>query len=86
MPVLFVVPDRRRQEALARWALAEARRLGADPTIFLVTTRGALSERTVLASPIWQVAGGPPALALLARGAAPAAAAGTRAVRPQVLL
>jgi hypothetical protein len=54
--ILWVVPSRRRQEAIVAWALEQADALSADPSIFWITTREAINERTVLA-PIWQVAG-----------------------------
>lgn len=63
--VLFVVPDRHRQQVLAKWALQEAEALRADPTIFLIAIREGVSEHTLLHAPIWQVVGGPPRQALL---------------------
>lgn len=73
-PVLFVVPDAQRQAAIARWASEEAARLNADPTLFWLTIAEHITEHQVLSAPIWQVAGGPPALALdaLATPAPPA--------------
>ncbi len=64
-PVLFVVPDQKRQATIARWVLAEAKALAADPTIFLLSTKERINERTILLEPIWQVVGGPPAQALI---------------------
>jgi hypothetical protein len=66
-PVLFVVPDEKRAARIAEWVLLEARALHADPTIFLITTRDQVTEQTILCDPIWRVAGGPPAQALLPR-------------------
>lgn len=60
-PILFVVPDQRRQAQIASWAIDEAQRLSADPTIFWLTTRESITEQTVLAQPICQVVGGPSA-------------------------
>lgn len=64
-PVLFVVPDLTRQAAIIRWAQEEAQKLGADPTIFWLTTTDRIRPETILAAPIWEVAGGPTAHALL---------------------
>jgi hypothetical protein len=63
-PVLYVVPDGRRRQTIASWALAEAEALGADPTIFLIALKDTITEQAVLTSPIWQVVGGPSAQAL----------------------
>ena len=65
LPVLFVVPDARRQAAIESWTRTEAERLGADPTLIWLTTSAQVTETTVLERPIWQVVGGP-ALALTA--------------------
>lgn len=68
-PVLFVVPSLARQGAIVDWALAEATKLpGADPTLFWITTSKAISENTILVGPIWQIAGGPQAMALIPPG------------------
>lgn len=56
-PVLFVVPNESRRSAIVQWALEEAQDLGADPTIFWITTKNAVTETTALSSPIWQVVG-----------------------------
>jgi hypothetical protein len=66
-PILFVVPDEKRAARISEWVLLEARALQADPTIFLITTRDKVQERTILCDPIWRVVGGPPAQALLPR-------------------
>ncbi len=79
-PVLFVVPDAARQAAIVRWACEEAARISADPTLFWTTTTAQVTEHTVLAAPIWQIAGGPPALALDAVAASGSAA---RTLRPR---
>lgn len=63
-PVLFVVPNDARQSAITHWAETEARDLKADPTIFWIATKAVITEETVLSAPIWQVVGGPEALAL----------------------
>jgi hypothetical protein len=59
VPVLWVVPDSRRQAALVRWCLEEAATCSADPTIFWVSQQARVSEASILDDPIWQVAGGP---------------------------
>lgn len=64
-PILFVTTTSQRQATLAEWASQAARALGADPTVFLFTTMERVSEATVFAAPIWRVAGGPTAQALL---------------------
>jgi hypothetical protein len=66
LPVLFIVPDARRQVMIRSWTLAEAGRIGADPTRIWLTTSAQMTEAAVLAQPIWQVVGGPVALALTA--------------------
>lgn len=63
-PVLWVVPDAARQAQLARWAREEAEARRADPSVFWLTSKARVSAETVLAAPIWQVVGGPPAVAL----------------------
>lgn len=57
-PVLWVVPDQARRDAITSWALAEAGRLALDPTLFWITTKDQVNETTIL-EPIWQVVGGP---------------------------
>ncbi len=59
-PVLWVVPDISRQQALTQWAAQEARLLSADtdPTIFWSTPREHIHDTTILDT-IWQVVGGP---------------------------
>jgi hypothetical protein len=63
-PVLIVVPGPERQRAIVQWAQGAAAAYQGDATIFLVTTQAQISSATVLAQPIWQVAGGPSAWAL----------------------
>lgn len=63
-PVLFIVPNRARQDNITRWALREAQDLRVDPTIFWITTKDVLTPETVLSAPIWQVVGGPTSLAV----------------------
>ncbi len=63
-PILFVVPQRLRQAAIVTWAIEEAAALAADPTIVWVTTQERISPSSILWQPIWQVTGGPGALAL----------------------
>jgi hypothetical protein len=62
--VLWVTAGAERAMAIAKLAVEEATRLNADPTIFWVTLQSSISERGMLSEPIWQVAGGPTALAL----------------------
>lgn len=64
IPVLFVALSKDRQTAIARFALEEARGLDADPTIFWLTSKDDLDEKSVFSAPIWQVVGGPAGLAL----------------------
>lgn len=66
LPVLFILPDERRQAAIRSWTLTEAARIGADPTLIWLTIADQVTETTVLERPIWQVAGGPATLALTA--------------------
>lgn len=70
-PVLIVAPDRGRLVALTAWAVEEARTPRTDPTVFWLSTARQLTPETVIAAPIWQVAGGPDAVSLegLAAGA-----------------
>lgn len=63
-PILVVTTTPQRQIAIVTWVTAQAKKLGADPTVFWITTASRLNEATVLAAPIWQVAGGPTAIAL----------------------
>jgi Replication-relaxation len=55
-PVLFVVPDAKRQYAIAQVALEEAQRLKTNPTTVWITTQKSITPETVLAVP-WQVVG-----------------------------
>lgn len=57
-PVLWVVPDQRRLEAISSWALDEAGKLALDPTLFWISTKDQVNETTIL-EPIWQVVAGP---------------------------
>lgn len=57
-PVLWVVPDQRRLDALNEWARHEAAAVAADPTIFWLTTQEHISQGRIL-GPIWQIVGGP---------------------------
>lgn len=66
-PVLWVAPDTRRLEAIASWALKLASELGADPSIFWVTTKNLVTPQTILTS-IWRVVGGPEKHSLLPEG------------------
>jgi hypothetical protein len=63
-PILWVVPDQRRLEAIANWALKLSEGLQTDPSIFWITTRAEISSQAVL-SPIWRIVGGPAAHALI---------------------
>jgi hypothetical protein len=55
-PVLFVVPDAKRQHAIAQVALDEAAQLKANPTTIWITQKAQLTPETVLAAP-WVVVG-----------------------------
>jgi hypothetical protein len=57
--VLFVVPDAKRQEAIAQVALEEARLLKANPTIVWITQQASITPETVLSAP-WTVVGAKP--------------------------
>lgn len=63
-PILWVVPDARRAEAIATWALRLAARLQKDPSIFWVALKSQITPATVLGA-IWRVVGGPEAHALI---------------------
>lgn len=63
-PVLFIVPSQSRQSAIARWALEEAKDRNLDPTIFWLTAKSAIHPETALSAPIWQIVGGPNAVAI----------------------
>lgn len=64
-PVLWVVPNRRRADKLARWIAEEAAACGRSPALFAVTTVDQIDERRALTHPIWQVVGMPDPLCLL---------------------
>ncbi len=81
-PILFVVPDARRQAAIAAWALAAAEALSADPTIFWLVTSARVSQDTVLTARIWQVVGVPAAQAFVP---APLSQAASRPPAPEPL-
>jgi hypothetical protein len=55
-PVLFVVPDSKRQNAIAQVALEEARLLKANPTMIWITTKEWITPETALSAP-WVVVG-----------------------------
>jgi len=55
-PVLFVVPDASRQNAIAQVAEDEARLLKANPTLIWLTTQARITPDTALSAP-WLVAG-----------------------------
>jgi hypothetical protein len=55
-PVLFVVPDTKRQTAIAQVAFEEARRLKANPTTIWITTQKSITPETALAAP-WLAVG-----------------------------
>jgi Replication-relaxation len=55
-PVLFVVPDASRQNAIAQVALEEARLVKANPTMIWITTQESITPETVLAAP-WLAVG-----------------------------
>jgi Replication-relaxation len=64
VPVLWAASSAERALLLVTLAAEEAKKLGADPTIFWVTTQASVNEQTVLAGRIWQVVGGPQAMTL----------------------
>ena len=64
VPVLFVTTDQGRCDALARYAQEETERLKADPTVFWLTTKDRISEKTILDQPIWRIVGGPASTSL----------------------
>lgn len=69
-PILWVVPDRKRQADLVAWARAQAERLaGADPTIFWIAVFDAITPDSILSQPIWRVPGVAEPLALLGKRA-----------------
>jgi hypothetical protein len=51
-PVLFVVPDSKRQHAIAQVAREEAAQLKANPTTIWITTKTHMTPETVLAAPL----------------------------------
>jgi len=55
-PVLFVVPDSNRQNAIAQVALEEARLLKANPTMIWISTKDWITPETVLSAQ-WVVVG-----------------------------
>jgi hypothetical protein len=55
-PVLFVVPDAKRQTAIAQLTVEEARLLKANPTMIWITTQESITPETVLAAP-WLAVG-----------------------------
>jgi hypothetical protein len=55
-PVLFVVPDEKRQTAIATVALEEARTLKANPTSIWITQKAQITPEAILAAP-WEVVG-----------------------------
>ena len=57
IPVLWIVPSRRRAEQLAVSILKEAQTLQARASIFAITTLDQVDERSILTSSIWQVVG-----------------------------
>src|SRR5215208_4000807 len=66
-PILWVVPDQRRLEAIANWALKLSKALEIDPSIFWISTKAQITPQAVL-GPIWRVVGGPEAHALIPEG------------------
>jgi hypothetical protein len=55
-PVLFVVPDSKRLNAIAQIAREEAKQLQANATTIWITTKDRISPETVLSTP-WVVVG-----------------------------
>jgi hypothetical protein len=58
-PVLFVVPDAKRQQAIAHVVFEEAKQLQANPTTIWMTVKAGIRAETVLSVP-WVVAGATP--------------------------
>lgn len=56
LPVLWVCPSQKRLQELAAWAQLEGQTLGADSTIFWLTTQDQIDQSQLL-MPIWQVVG-----------------------------
>ena len=52
VPVLYVVPDAKRQDAITRITLEEAARRSLDPTLILVTTKDQIRAERLLSEPI----------------------------------
>jgi hypothetical protein len=67
-PVLWVTPNQATARLIAERCQSEAAALGADPSLFFITTAELVSEDTVL-SPIWSVVDGP-TIALIPNGTA----------------
>jgi hypothetical protein len=55
-PVLFVVPDTKRQTAIAQLALEEAKGLKANPTMIWITTQERITQDAAFSAP-WVVVG-----------------------------
>lgn len=64
IPVLWTVPTTARADGIAQLARAEAVKLAADPTLFLIAQHDRIRADTVLDGPIWTVVGGPTGIAL----------------------
>jgi hypothetical protein len=64
-PVLWVVPTENRIKLLESLALQAAAELKEDATIFFLTTRGKVTEHSLLFQPIWKVVAGPSQKALV---------------------
>jgi hypothetical protein len=64
-PVLWVVPTEGRIKLLESLALQAAAELKEDPTIFFLTTRGKVTQHSLLFEPIWKVVAGPQQKALI---------------------
>jgi hypothetical protein len=64
-PVLWVVPSETRIKLLENLAQQVAEELKEDATIFFLTTRGKVTEHSLLFEPIWKVVAGPQQKALV---------------------
>ncbi len=63
-PVLFIVPDGLRENAVVRWTGEEADRIGADPTLIWIARKEDVQPSSVLSEPIWHIVNGPAAVSL----------------------
>jgi hypothetical protein len=65
MPVFFVVPDDTRAAHILRLASLEASKIGADPSVFFVTTADFVAPERILSGRIWQQPGSTTSVAIV---------------------